>query len=570
MHKIALVILIICALCTHSMCSPSLDVARRESLKDSQWTPEEARWIRDHVGIIFYGDGTPPVFSQSELMDVAHALGVRRVKTWLKGYRPGEMVETLGTRDYRRICREFDTVLFDVCPDFMQKEAYDGDTVRTEYESVAYHLASKYPPTKTFLLSLFMETNLFFGTRRAHFPDFPVDRFFDDATEGVKAGIRRAREEKGTDLPRVYTVIEIAGMPKDFISRYLPRTNADLYAISYYGRGELGQQDMSLADCIRAVSKAVPHNGPFGKRNIILGELGRSVFAGGNDGADREQIEYLRKTLSVARENGLQYAFIFWLTDQERQLDDGWGLISSKPTGAKLRRAWHAFQRIFGGRMPDDLPSKPGPAVEAVRSSEYNPKPGRMIRLEIDVASRSSWGAGAASVEGVKVRLTAGEDVRETTLSLSPDEIVTLSAGLTAPDDSKVSVSLAGPGIEPITRTVSLERADLVIDRIYTEPAAPKAGDDVRLLAVVRNVGKVPISDLAVQFHVDDYKDQWVTWGCIWGDTKINPGESLPIGGGFLWKAAPGRHRIRAWANADGSRESNYSNNVRWEEVTVK
>ena len=546
-----------------------LQIARRESLNEFEWSPEEARWIRDRVGLIFYGEGSPPIFTQSELIDVAHALGVRKVKTWLKGSRPGEMQEKLSAGDYKRILREFDTVLFDVCPDFMLKGEYDEEKstlVRSEYEGVAYHLASKYAPGKTFLLSLFMETNLFFGTKRSHAPDFPPGPFFEDATEGVRSGVRRAEEEKGLDrLPKVYTVIEVAGLDREFIERYLPKTNADLYAISYYRAGELGRPDAALADCVRAVSRAVPHDGPFGKHNLMLGEVGRNVFWGGNYGEDREQVEYLQTVLSTARRNDFQYAFIFWLTDQERHRDDGWGFISSKPTGGRLRRSWHAFQRIFGGTMPSNRPSKPQPAIDAVRVLE----PGKSTRVEIDIANRSTWDAAALPIDGVSVEVPADSGSRRAEFSLEADQLVTLRAKVPAPEDGQISITLSAPGIDPVTRTISLHVADIVVDRIYTEPASPEARDDVRFFAVVRNVGKAPITDFSVTFHVDDFKDQWVSWGCIWGETKLQPGESLPIGGGFLWKATPGMHKVRAWANPDGAREADYSNNILEAQFTV-
>jgi hypothetical protein len=173
-------------------------------------------------------------------------------------------------------------------------------------------------------------------------------------------------------------------------------------------------------------------------------------------------------------------------------------------------------------------------------------------------------------VKDVAVRLSAGSEVRETTISLAQEESVMLQARIPAPDDAEVTIALTSPGTDPISRSVSMNRADIVVDRIYTEPKSPKAGEELRFFAEVRNVGKAPITDFSVQFHVDDYKDYWVTWGCIYGETKLEPGKSLPIGGGFLWKAAPGRHRVRAWANPDGSRESHYSNNIRWEELTVE
>ncbi len=551
----------------------TLRVVRRERLDVAPWTAAERRWIREHVGLIFYDDGTDPRFTFTEQIDLAHALGLSRVKTWLKGSRPGEMVERLSLPHYQRLLAEFDTILFDVCPDFMLVGAYDAEkarTIRQEYEAVAYHLAATYAgQPKTFLLSLFMETNLFFGSERAHHPDFPADRFFEDATEGVQAGLRRARAERAGEQPRVYTVIEVAHLPRDFIRRYLPRTRADLYALSYYGRGELGQPDCTLAECIREVAAAVPHNGPFGRRNLILGELGRSVFAGGNRGEDREQLQYLRRTLATARAAQMPYAFIFWLTDQERSPDDGWGFITSKKAGGRLRRAWHAFQQAFGGRFAAPRGAAPLPVVDAIRPLDPNPPVGRPTRVEVDVANRSTWDADAAPARDVVVRLTAGNVERRATLSLAPEELVTLRATVPAPADARVTVTLTAAGHSSEPKEASLDCADLVVDRVYTEPAAPKPGDPVRLFAVVRNRGNQPITDFAVHFHVDDFKALWNTWGCIYGETRLAKDEALPIGGGFLWTATPGKHRIRAWANPDGGRESNCRNNLGWTTIRV-
>jgi len=554
--------------------SGNLREVRRERLTAVPWTGEEADWIREHVGLIFHDDGGLPRFSLGEQIEIAHALGVRKVKTWLKGDHKGDMVERLNRPIYRRLLSEFDTILFDVCPDFVLPGPYDeekSETVRAEYEGVAYHLASHYrDPKKTFLLSLFMETNLFFGTERAYHPDLPAERFFSDATAGVRAGLERARKEAPA-CPRVFTVIEVANLPKDYINRFLPHTHADLYALSYYGRGELGQPDVTLAECLKTLSAAVPHDGPFGAHNLMLGELGRSVFAGGNEGEDREQLQYLRKTLATARQRRLAYAFVFWLTDQERSPDDGWGFVASKRAGGALRRSWHAFQRVFGGRMPAGRPTRPQVGIDAVRPLNWNPEPAQAEPVEIDLANRSTWSTKAAAAQDVVVRLVAGGQVTEARLALAPDELVTLRAEIPAPADSLLYVMLRTPdSISDVVKTVSLERADLVVDRVYTEPANPKSGEQVRLFAVVRNIGKAPITDFAVHFHVDDFQALWVTWGCIYGETRLGKDMALPIAGGFPWIATPGAHRLRAWANPDGGREADYSNNIGYGEVTVK
>jgi hypothetical protein len=554
--------------------SDNVREVRREQLTAVPWTGEEGDWIRQHVGLIFHDDGGLPRFSLAEQIEIAHALGVRKVKTWLKGERAGEMVEKLSRPIYRRLLAEFDTVLFDVCPDFVLPGPYDEQksrTIRAEYDGVAYHLASHYrDPKKTFLLSLFMETNLFFGTERSYHPDLPADRFFRDAAAGVRAGLARARKEAPAG-PRVFTVIEVANLPTDFIRRYLPRTHADLYALSYYGRGELGQPDVTLADCLDALAAAVPHDGPFGARNLMLGELGRSVFAGGHEGEDREQLEYLRQTLTTARQRDLAYAFVFWLTDQERSPDDGWGLVASKRAGGALRRSWHAFRRVFRGRMPAGRPARPQVRVDAVRPLRWNPEPGQTEPVEIDLSNRSSWSTRAAAARDVAVRVVGGGQVTEARLALAPDELVTLRAEVPAPADSKLYVMLLTPdSISDVVQTVSLERADLVVDRVYTEPAHPKPGERVQLLAAVRNIGKAPITDFAVHFHVDDFHALWVSWGCIYGDTKLGPDQALPIAGGFPWIATPGTHRLRAWANPDGGREADYTNNIGYGEVTVQ
>jgi len=547
---------------------------RREQLTDAPWTNDEARWIREHVGLIFHDDGGLPRFSLAEQIEIAHALGVRKVKTWLKGERKGEMAEKLNRPIYRRLVAGFDTILFDVCPDFVLPGPYDEEkskTIRAEYEGVAYHLASSCrDPRKTFLLSLFMETNLFFGTERAYWPEIPADRFFRDAAAGVRAGLARARKRVPTG-PRVFTVIEVANLPKDYISRFLARSRADLYALSYYGRGELGQPDVTLAECLKTLSAAVPHDGPFGRHNLMLGELGRSVFAGGNEGEDREQLQYLRKTLATARQQQVACAFIFWLTDQERSPDDGWGFVASKRAGGALRRSWHAFQRIFGGRMPACRPTRPQVAIDAIRPLHWNPEPGETEPAEIDVANRSTWGAQAAPARDVRLRLASGGQMTEARLDIAPNEMATLRAEIPAPADSKVYVTLLAPdSISEVIKTIELQRADLVVDRVYTEPAHPKPGDKVRLIAVVRNIGKAPITDFAVHFHVDDFHALWVTWGCIYGETKLGKDQALPIPGGFPWIATPGAHRLRAWANPDGGREADYSNNIAYGEVTVE
>lgn len=553
-----------------------LKVTAKEHLAAFHWTADESRWIKDHAGIIFYDGGELPRFTLDEQVDIVHALGTDRVKTWLKGEHPGEMRARLDHPVYQRILSEFNTILFDVCPDYILRGVYDDEKsklVRSEYEGVAYYLASKYRKSnKTFLLSIFMETNLFIGTERSYYPDYPAVRFFNDADAGIKAGIMKARGESKVNKVKVYSVIEVANLPREFIKKFLPQTTADLYAISYYGQGELGAPDLTLPDAIQALSESVPHNGPFGKDNIMLGELGRSVFAGGNDGQDREQIQYLRKTLHEARENRLQYAFIFWATDQERSPDDGWGFTASKKAGAAFRRSWHAFQQIYGGTTPASMQPRVQTAIDEVRPLKYNPKPGELIGVDIDVSNRSSWYTPAAPAKDVEVQIYSGPASHKAVISLDPDEVVTLHTDVPAPDDSNFTIIINAPGSDaPIVKKISVDRADLVVDRVYTEPASPKPGDKVMLFAVVRNLGNTPITDFAVHFHVDDFKSLWVAWGCIYGDNKLKKGESQVIGGGFPWIATtPGVHKLRARVNPDGARESDYSNNITYGEVTVQ
>ena len=221
----------------------SLSVTAKERLAAFRWTAEESRWIKDHAGIIFYDDGDLPRFTMDEHVDITHALGANKVKTWLKGQYPGEMLARLDHPVYQRILSEFDTILFDVCPDYILGGVYDdakSELVRSEYKGVAYYLASKYrKPNKTFILSIFMETNLFFGAENSYHPDFPAVRFLNDADAGIKAGIKKAQGESKVNKAKVYSVIEVANLPKDFIKKFLPQTRADLYAISYYGQWEL-------------------------------------------------------------------------------------------------------------------------------------------------------------------------------------------------------------------------------------------------------------------------------------------------------------------------------------------
>ena len=551
----------------------TLTVLSRQPLTQFAWTPEETTWIHDHAGLIFFNDGTQPNYTMSELIDQAHALGLKKVKTWLKGEQQGQMLQVLATPLYQRILTEFDTVLFDVCPDFMPTGPFDAAhqlLVSSDYESVAYYLASHYRDAKkTFLLSLFMETNLFFSLEGTRWAEWPADQFFNVATAAVQSGIARAKREGGTQpAPKIYTVIEVGGLPKDYIKRYLPNTHADLYALSYYGRGELGQPDCTLLDSIQTLAAYVPHDGPFGQNNLILGELGRNVFGGGHEGEDLEQIQYLQMTLGEARANQFAFAFIFWINDQDRSWDDGWGFISSKNTGGYLRRSWHAFQGIFGGQMPAGRPALPHAAIEAVRAIDANPKTGHSARVEIDVANRSTWSSSAAQATAVAIGVQAGHQNLATSVTLAPDELVTLQAQVTAPSGGTIGLSLSGPGLAAQTTTSSLNRADLVVDRVYSDPAQPKAGDQVRFYAAVRNLGNAPITNVAVHFHIDDFKALWYTWGCFYDPSFLAKGQTFNIAGD-LWPATGGMHQVRAWVNPDGSRESNYDNNITVQEFDI-
>jgi hypothetical protein len=550
-----------------------LKEVHREKLTASSWTTKEQAWIRDHVGLIFHDDGGLPRFNMSEQIDIAHALGVRRVKTWLKADNPGDSLALLKGPIYQRVLKDFDVVLFDVCPNWLFSGPYDdtmSGNVRKEYEQVAYYCASTFRGTKkTFLLSLFMETNLFWGSEQSYHPDFPTVRFFQDAVEGVRIGAKRANDDAKSDVAKVYSVIEVGKLPREYIKNLLSQTNADLYAVSYYATGELGRQDATLQECVDTLSKAIPHDGPFGKHNIMVGELGRNVFEGGNNGEDQDQLEYLKKTLKEAQQNQMPFVFVFWLTDQERFPTDGFGLMGSKRAGAQFRRSWHALQQAFGGKMPH-RPAASQVTIDAIRPLDFNPKPGQPVRVEIDIANRSTWSQAAAPAKDVLVQLAAGTWY-ETRISLAPDEIVTLRAEIPAPWDNQAYVFLSPPGsVAKVEQSFSFDRADLVVDRIYTEPADPKPGDKVKLFAVVRNTGNIPITDFAIHFHIDDFTSIWVAWGCIYGDTKLVKDQSLPIGGGFPWIATSGLHTIRAWVNPDGSREANYSNNMCYSTITIK
>jgi hypothetical protein len=108
-------------------------------------------------------------------------------------------------------------------------------------------------------------------------------------------------------------------------------------------------------------------------------------------------------------------------------------------------------------------------------------------------------------------------------------------------------------GTPAALNSVSPREVDLAADRLQFEPLQPRAGDDVDLIANIRNNGRRAIEQFTVTFAHDRNQDSVIQTGEEIG--AINVAQSLPAEDSIevkqLWRQPPsGRHRILAMVSA--------------------
>jgi len=121
----------------------------------------------------------------------------------------------------------------------------------------------------------------------------------------------------------------------------------------------------------------------------------------------------------------------------------------------------------------------------------------------------------------------------------------------------------------------TVQGINLVVTSVTMTPAAPKAGDLVKLTATVKNMGPAPTPQgtaIGVQFAIDTPLMNWSPKIVMWNKDNVAalaPGQSITMtandGNDGLhtstWKATSGNHYVRAWVD-DVHRFYEYDSNV--------
>jgi hypothetical protein len=177
--------------------------------------------------------------------------------------------------------------------------------------------------------------------------------------------------------------------------------------------------------------------------------------------------------------------------------------------------------------------------------------PAQALILTIDDNSFGSGGLSNSTAETVILLDAAGNTVARYTYSLdNPDGISDEKIFLSADDSpGNWANSRRIDGTPAALNSVSPRDFDLAAIRLQFDPPQPRAGDDVHLIATVRNAGRHLIESFAVTFAFDRNQDNEIQTGeeigVISVTQPIAPEDSILVR--QLWRQPPsGRHHILA------------------------
>ena len=303
-------------------------------------------WIKRRHGLIFYQDYKSDKYSLIKLTSMAKEIGTNNIKTWLKGYKPGEIPNTAKNTTYKNIFKSFDVICLNVCPIYMLKtwdntKKYTPKTskaIKQDYYALTKYLIKRYSnQNKTFIINYFFEANVYMATSESHRPDFPILEFIADAQAGVKKALKETRP---TSI-RILDCLE-SNCSHDyfnFVKNIFPKVSVDLYSVSFYGYG-------SLASKVNYWEKFAPDNKLFGNKNVIVGEYGIMLEDPRIEGNEEAQNHHLISIRNQAKELDVPYIFLFWLADQESKVkaEGRYGMVSLK---GNKRKAWSDLNKSY-------------------------------------------------------------------------------------------------------------------------------------------------------------------------------------------------------------------------------
>lgn len=218
-------------------------------------------------------------------------------------------------------------------------------------------------------------------------------------------------------------------------------------------------------------------------------------------------------------------------------------------------------------RLSFEVRPLPDLRVASLSLDPAQPRAGEQATLTARVEN-----AGNASAGAFRVLLAVdGQPLRDAALpGLEPGEEASVSAAWNATEGAHTFLARAdwqGEVEERDERNNDRSLAvvvpapaplpDLVVEGLGAEPAAPEHGDDVVLVAVVRNVGPAPAPASRTGFRVDD--------------EALGAADTPPLGPGASavvrsapWRAVAGSHMASAAADAAREvEEANEANNSR-------
>jgi len=302
----------------------------------------------EHLGVILSQinipdhPDLPAQYSMVETVTQAVGLGSKLASVWIKANSPGQIVTAAQSSDYVYVFNSFGVVELKVCPDYMFTKIngkYNLDPINNEFYGLVKELL-KYP-SRTFLVSYFFEMNVYMGTSSSRRPDFPTLDFFERA----QAGKNQALEENPKNGATVYDLVEINEDSnwQAFVMKYFPKMKTDLYSLSHYSLTN------PIAFYFDFISKYAPPSASFGRKNIMLGEFGKTV----RNADEAAQSNYLTKVIDDAKAWGVPYLFQFWISDQPdlnlRTSGEGYGLITTKQEGSLKRQSWYRLHTFLQG-----------------------------------------------------------------------------------------------------------------------------------------------------------------------------------------------------------------------------
>lgn len=303
------------------------------------WTPEEQAWVRDHTAMYIWEscrEGlAAPDYDLTELADLSHRIGARTVRVFLGGFGHDvirdpnvpapqrTIIENLESPAYRKVLKEFDTVIFTLG---LTDRVWEPEWTRMRCKELTEYLLRTYPRGKTFIIG---------NWEGDHW--CPGQHTWDEAIamwqarhEGIVAG--RATVPKATS--KVLEMIEMVSLDYEgkerMINRLAPLMHADLYALSSWG------YVYELPKALSYMKSKCPDSPGFGNDNVMIGEMGLAQSV-----RTAERTDFFRRRMRELKAANAPYVTIWQLADGDS------GLRGAKYHGGRKTQAYYLFSRAL-------------------------------------------------------------------------------------------------------------------------------------------------------------------------------------------------------------------------------